>query len=70
MTIQRKVLVAMFCLDLILGRSGVVVAAQTAKPERPKLYDTNADGKEQIATALKTAKTENKRILLKFGANW
>jgi len=40
------------------------------KPERPTLYDTTADGKEQIAAALKTAKTEDKRVILKFGANW
>ena len=40
------------------------------KSERPKLYDTSADGKEQIAAALKTAKAEDKRVLLKFGANW
>ena len=37
---------------------------------RNQLYDTAADGKEQIAAALKTAKAENKRVILKFGANW
>lgn len=40
------------------------------KSARPNLYDTSADGKEQIAAALKTAKAEDKRVLLKFGANW
>jgi thiol:disulfide interchange protein len=42
-------------------------ASQT---ERPKLYDTQADGNEQVAAALKKAKAEHKRVLLKFGANW
>ncbi len=37
---------------------------------RPALYDTAADGKDQIAAALKTAQAENKRVILKFGANW
>lgn len=36
----------------------------------PKLYDTAAGGKQQIAVALKQAKAENKRIILKFGTNW
>jgi thiol:disulfide interchange protein len=41
-----------------------------ARPVRPKLYDTQADGNEQIAAALKKAEAERKRVLLKFGANW
>ena len=40
------------------------------RKERPKLYNTQADGEEQIAAALKTAKAEGKRVILKFGANW
>jgi hypothetical protein len=40
------------------------------KSGQGKLYDTNAKGSEQIAAALKTAKAEDKRVLLKFGANW
>ena len=40
------------------------------KAAKPGLYDSSADGKVQIAAALKTAKTEDKRVLLKFGANW
>jgi len=48
--------------------SGAEQPAQ--KPAKPNLYDTTADGKEQIAAALKTAKAEDKRVLLKFGANW
>ena len=45
-------------------------AADGPPAARPALYDTAADGKEQIAAALKTAQAENKRVILKFGANW
>ena len=45
-------------------------AEQTAKPTRPDIYDRNADGTKQIEDALKTAKAENKNVLLQFGANW
>ena len=38
--------------------------------EKPKLYDREADGNVQIEEAFKIAKAENKRVLLKFGANW
>jgi thioredoxin-related protein len=40
------------------------------KPDRPAIFDTKADGEKQIADALKIASRDNKRILLKFGANW
>lgn len=56
---------------LALGQPTTAVAAEARqKPERPRIYDTKADGKEQIATALKTAQAEDKRVILKFGANW
>lgn len=34
------------------------------------IYDVTADAEVAVATALETAKAENKRVLLKFGANW
>jgi hypothetical protein len=43
-------------------------AAETSP--KPKLYNTTADGTQQIAVALKTAQAENKRLILKFGAEW
>jgi thiol:disulfide interchange protein len=43
---------------------------QEGKPKRADIYDRKADGTQQIADALKAAKAENKRLLLKFGANW
>lgn len=41
-----------------------------SKPARPAIYDESADGAVQIATALKEAKADNRRVLLMFGANW
>ena len=45
-----------------------------AAPEYPAmgadLYDTKADGNTQVATALKQALAEHKRVLVMFGANW
>jgi len=64
-------------LNLILSvvvvtvQISVLGAEKTAqKSAKPNLYDPSADGKEQIAAALKTAKADDKRVLLKFGANW
>lgn len=39
-------------------------------PGREPIYDTKADGEQQIAAVLATAKRDNKRVLLQFGANW
>lgn len=44
--------------------------ARKTKAARPKIYDTSADGFEQITAALVTAKQDNKRVLLQFGAEW
>jgi thiol:disulfide interchange protein len=45
------------------------VEAQAAAPaDRPKLYDTTADGFAQIDAALAEAKPAGKRVLLQFGA--
>lgn len=37
---------------------------------RYRAYDPKANGKEQIATAVATAKAQNKRVLVQFGGNW
>lgn len=46
----------------------------SAEPEYPKMgpdvYDTAANGTDQIAAALKRAGPGDKRVLLVFGANW
>ncbi len=41
-----------------------------AEPEKPKLYDENADAKADIAAALAKAKRNNKRVIIQWGANW
>jgi thiol-disulfide isomerase/thioredoxin len=40
------------------------------KPTRKPLYDAKANAREAIAGALKIAKRDNKRVLLKFGGDW
>jgi hypothetical protein len=56
---------------MLLGPGRFLLLAAESRPStKPRLYDTAADGNQQIADALKTAKGENKRLILKFGANW
>jgi thioredoxin-related protein len=56
---------------LLISLASVSFAAeQPGKPARPAIYDRGADGTKQIEEALKTAKTQNKHVLLQFGANW
>jgi thiol:disulfide interchange protein len=58
--------------------SAAVIAAQqslgddTLNPVTAKtdLYPSNADAKKEIDAALKTAHSENKRVILIFGGNW
>src|SRR5262245_22585941 len=45
-------------------------AAESAKAERPKIYDESADGSQQVTNALAAARKGNKVVLLQFGANW
>lgn len=55
---------------LLLGPAFALLAADGPAVTRPALYDASADGQTQIAAALKTARLEHKRVILKFGANW
>jgi thiol-disulfide isomerase/thioredoxin len=43
---------------------------QKAPPNAETLYDEKADGKKQIAEAVRQARASGKRVLLHFGANW
>lgn len=45
-------------------------ADEPAKPKRPPIYDTKADGGKQITDAQTIAKREHKNVILQFGANW
>jgi thiol:disulfide interchange protein len=49
--------------------SGVAAPAQEAQ-EKPPVYDEKADARAQLAAALARAKTDNKRVLVQWGANW
>jgi thiol:disulfide interchange protein len=58
------------CIGLLTAISLCAIdAAETAKQRKP-IYDTTAQGTEQINAALEKARKENKNVLLKFGANW
>ena len=60
------------CLVLVLLTAPWSDRAWTAdsRNPHPDIYDESLDGSRQIAEALITAKKENKRVLLQFGANW
>ena len=64
-----KTLWLALALSISLPQLGAT-AEPAAKSSRPAIYDRNADGGQQIAEALRTAKSQNKRVLLQFGANW
>jgi len=62
--------VLLFTAILVTFDPRPVCAADGSPGNRSQLYDTAADAKEQITVALKTTKAENKRVILKCGANW
>jgi thioredoxin-related protein len=55
---------------LTLGFLLVTAAFLLAQTEDVKIYNPNADAREDIAAAVKQAKAENKHVLLQFGGNW
>jgi len=58
--------VCVLLAGLALSAHGADGSATAPRP----IYDEKADGSQQIVVALETAKKENKRVLLQFGANW
>jgi thioredoxin 1 len=60
---MRKVAV---CVVLALLLIGTATAQLLSTP----IYNENADAKQEIREALVKAKTQHKRLLLVFGANW
>ena len=54
----------------LLALLSLAIALSAHAAEDKKVYDESANAREQIQTALKTAKTENKSVLVVFGANW
>jgi thioredoxin-related protein len=69
---SRKTFFALvlFFVTFNLGLPFRSAAAESAKTDRPNIYDESLDGSKQIVDAVATAKKENKRVLLQFGANW
>lgn len=59
-------------LPTLLAMLTIGVFAFAAEPPKgkPPLYDESADGKAQVAAAVKRAARENKRVLLQIGGNW
>ncbi len=57
-------------LPAILAVLLSVSAIAQTKPAAPKIYNPDADAKQNIADAVKKAGAAKKRVLLVFGANW
>src|SRR5215831_17361143 len=60
----------LFCIMLSTPEATRAVAAESAKEQRPNIYDESVDGSKQISDAVAAAKKEHKHVLLQFGANW
>lgn len=50
--------------------AAVVFAGSACSDKGPKPYDTKADARADLNAALQRARTENKQVLVVFGANW
>ena len=49
----------------------VVLGGCASWPDsNPEIYDIHTDGEQQLAEALRQARSEHKRVLLDLGANW
>lgn len=54
----------------VLVMCGLFAGCASVPDNKPRIYDTTANGQAQFDSALKQARTENKRVLLNLGANW
>jgi len=57
-------------LALLLATALALHAAPEYPGRGPDIYDTEADGEQDIARALHAAKAGHKHVLLQLGANW
>ncbi len=55
---------------VLLGATAILHAEPEYPKQGPDIYDREADGAAQIATALVQAKAGHKHVLVDFGANW
>lgn len=69
MPIHPRLLAASLAALLLSFIPGEALSQEGSRT-RKRVYDVNADGKEQIAEALARAKAEKKHVLVNFGANW
>ncbi|HLJ89195.1 MAG TPA: thioredoxin family protein [Candidatus Angelobacter sp.] len=79
-TCKSRLLLAVFVAVSIVGLARPGFAQQgSAQAEkaplkipmvRPNLYPAEANGREEIQSAIKEAGATNKRVLIVFGANW
>ncbi|MEK6799232.1 MAG: thioredoxin family protein [Planctomycetota bacterium] len=68
--LDKRVL-SLFAAALVALATTSVRAGDRQEAENlPPIYDTKADGEKQIADALTAAKSDGRRVLLQFGANW
>jgi Thioredoxin-like len=61
-----KLLLPLLLAWLITGCASTPRSADN----RPQIYDPQANGEQQLATALTQARGDGKRVLLNLGANW
>lgn len=54
----------------LLSGCANLAGRSTATTSEAPIYDPKADGEQLLAEALKTARREQKRVLLNLGANW
>jgi uncharacterized protein YyaL (SSP411 family) len=57
-------------LSLIICTILVTTSWLLAQTEAVTIYNPNANAKDEIAAAVKKAKSENKQVLLQIGGNW
>jgi thioredoxin 1 len=63
------ILLSCVCL-VIAAAAGLMIYSVQQVNNLPSIYDEQADAKQDVALALKQAKTEGKYVLLDFGADW
>ncbi len=62
---MKKLITLMMALSMLAG----TVLAQEAKDPK-KIYNPEANAKEEIQAAVKKAKAEGKHVLIQVGGNW
>jgi thioredoxin 1 len=61
--------ISTFTLAVAVIAAGAVCSAQERPPQK-QIYDEKADARVEIKETLAKAKTEHKRVIVVFGANW